>query len=78
MAEIKIDKGVPIPKVKSGPTTFKSIYPLAEMEIGDSFMPLTANRSSISRIAGAANKKYAPRRFISRKTADGYRIWRVA
>lgn len=72
MAEFKIEKGVEIPRKGRGRGR-PSKYPWADMEVGDSFR--------------VPNRKHPPnppckqlgagKKFVSRPTDDGYRIWRV-
>jgi len=71
MAQVKIDKDVPIP------THITKIpkYPWREMEIGDSF--LLETKESGATFAGQASKRLHPKKSISRKTDEGYRVWRV-
>lgn len=65
---IKIDKGIPVP-----PDDRCNVkYPWDKMEVGDSLIVKHASS------AFYANKNYAPKRFITRKTPDGRRVWRVA
>ena len=68
MSEFKIDKDIPIPDGKRN-----SIYPWNKMNIGDSFFIKTKSISM-----GATNKRYSPKRFITRKVEDGYRVWRIS
>jgi len=78
MSEIKIDKGVPMPDRSEASNAGRSmVYPWKEMEIGDSFL-LKSDVKTASRQCWAAAKRYAPRRFASRKTPEGYRVWRIA
>lgn len=73
ITEIKIEKGVPIPR--------KGLkYPWPEMEVGDSFA-FFPNLKPVSAYAAThnASKAYAPRKFEARRDADGnMRCWRVA
>jgi hypothetical protein len=75
MAEIKIDKGAPMPKGVRTVENYK--YPWAEMEVGDSFLA-PKHLKYFKNLVSHPNKRYAPRRFTARKTPEGYRIWRVA
>ena len=76
MTTIKIDRGVPMPEFPghSGRTDF---YPWKKMEVGDSFLH-SGNKLAAHMLVSVTNKRFAPKRFSSRKTPDGYRIWRVA
>lgn len=68
MSKVIIEKGVPIP-VEDG----RNKYPWKVMEVGDSF---SIPKLTVS--TGATNERYKPKKFISRKDGDGYRIWRIA
>lgn len=72
MSTIKIDKGVPIPNGSGG----YSVYPWAEMEVGDSFFAPVPGLSGS--IAGAA-RKYGWK-FRTQTTVEngikGVRVWR--
>lgn len=77
MTEIKIDKNMPMPTRNNGHEGRKPIYPWLTMEVGDSFLMPGHVKTSIN-YASKASATYAPRRFASRKTPEGTRIWRVA
>jgi len=64
----KIDQNVPMP-------TGRALYPLGQLNIGDSFcFPLT-KRASVSSLAAT----YAPKKFTVRKISDTEcRVWRIA
>lgn len=67
---VKIDKGIPVPtetRVRA------SKYPLAEMEVGDSFFTEKDIKGMISRFAAKHNGK----KFVTRKEGDGIRVWRT-
>ena len=68
--KVRIDKNIPIPAAKSK-------YPFREMEVGDSFLCPKESGKNIYSAAGQANARIKGRRFIVRKTDDGYRVWRV-
>lgn len=72
MDEIKIDKGIPIP---SGGHGRRAKYPWHEMEVGDSFFVSggTNNKGFVS----YANRRFAPKRFLSRTVEGGTRVWRL-
>ena len=76
MAEIKIDKGVPMPRGSSGRGR-PARYPWLQMEVGDCFL-VPPDSKHPGALIGKANEQYAPRRFASRKTPEGHRIWRIA
>ena len=68
MSAIKIDKGVPMPS--------RMKYPFEEMEVGDSFLVLSDNRTSVSTLVG---RHQNGKKFSLRKMTDGtYRCWRIA
>ncbi len=63
---IQIEKNVPLPT--------RTIYPWAEMKIGDSFVcELTLNQ----RAGMCANAKNAGIKVATRKGGDKFRIWRI-
>ena len=70
---VPIDKGVPMPA--DGRTVNARKYPWYEMEVGDSFL-LNSRKPGGS--ASIYNTRLAPKFFESRKTAEGYRVWRTA
>lgn len=74
MSGIKIDTGVPMNRGTNAK------YPWKEMNVGDSFVfPETVKITSVYAFATQANKNHAPRKFATRKQADGtYRCWRIA
>jgi hypothetical protein len=71
MSKVKIDKGIPIPRGKGK----FSIYPWHAIEVSDSFL---LNSVGASGLASLASKRYAPKKFICRKTPEGIRVWRIA
>jgi hypothetical protein len=79
---VKIERGIPRERVasRSGRNGF---YPYFEMKKGDSFLcPNDLKPSSCYGIAREGNKRailaLKPHRFTASKTADGFRVWRVA
>ena len=76
MQELKIEKGIPIPKIIHR-TVLHSI--LHKMEIGDSIFIECAPDKIPSRrtYAGTWSKRYYPKKFMSRTVEGGVRIWRV-
>jgi len=79
---IKIEKGVPLPVRR---TKHAMLYPLAEMEIGESFLaPLPAgksiedHRSNIAACAAGFRKRHPAFAFTTRVEGDAVRCWRVA
>ena len=76
MAEIVIEKGVPIydNRSKNGRA---ALYPWDEMEVGDSFIYPKHPEGLIA--SSKATRRYAPKRFLARKAEGGTtRIWRIA
>lgn len=70
----EIEKGVPIPKTKSGGT----VYPFRSMEIGDSFAVPKDSKGNAQRAMMFAHKAIKGHRFIGRTQPDGsLRIWRI-
>ncbi len=71
--KVKIDKGIPVPEARG----MMRRYPWSEMEIDDSFLLKSDVKSNSSHVS-LANKRYAPKRFTSRRLSDGSRrIWRI-
>ena len=69
---VEIDRGIPVPCGNAN-----IVYPWLDMAIGDSFR-LHAGVSQGWAHASNATRKYAPRKFIARKTDECFRVWRVA
>ena len=77
---MQIEPGVPMRGYTTRPPKYR--FPLAEMEVGDSFFVayggmdaksfLQTSRSLISRFGKAYSRKYATRRL-----EDGFRVWRI-
>ena len=64
---IKIESGIPMP----------AKFPFAEMKVGDSFLvPEGMNKSTVAVYANRHAKKTGTK-FTVRKTAEGYRCWRI-
>lgn len=77
-AEIAIRKGVPLPR-RNGGGRGNAKYPWHEMEVGDSFVfPAGVTRGTNYRAAFAANERYAPKKFATRSTPEGFCCWRIA
>ncbi len=68
---VKIDKGIPMP-----PCNRAGKYPWKEMEVGDSFL-MDGDPVYAANTANKAGRKHG-RKFSSRKTREGMRVWRVA
>ncbi len=71
--KVKIDKGIEIPK----PSDTFTKYPWHDMKIGDSFIAQPDSPRTLS-LAGGASRRYAPKRFVSRKEGENRRVWRIA
>jgi len=55
-------------------------YPLAQLEIGDSFViPCTTDKDlrSARQVASCANQRYEDKKFASRTVDGGIRVWRI-
>lgn len=67
----EIEKKIPVP---GSPL---SIYPFKQMEVGDSFLVPGNNRTAVS-VAMTRTALGTTKKFTSRKTAEGIRVWRVS
>ena len=73
MAEIKIEKGIPLPEKAVRPPR----YPFASMEIGDSFVRVGKLKTFYPTLT-KANKAHAPKRFVGRQIdGEKMRVWRA-
>jgi hypothetical protein len=71
MSEMKIEAKVPYQKKRER----RSKYPLAGMEVSDSFVVETpVIRSFLSKFSRYDEQK---RKFSTRRSGDVYRVWRV-
>lgn len=66
---VQIDRGIPVP-----PRNRAERYPWEALEVGDSFLADGKRRPNTT----VAIKTHAPKKFTIRKTAEGWRVWRVA
>lgn len=73
---VKIEKGIPIPETRG--RGCRSIYPWDELSVGDSFLLNKGSRQNSHSVTSYQSGKRSPKKFIYRKTADGYRVWRTA
>lgn len=65
---IKIESGIPMP----------TKFPFAEMKVNDSFLiPAGVNKGTVAVYATRHAKKTGYAKFTIRKTAEGYRCWRI-
>ncbi len=71
MSQYKIEKNVPLP-TEHGNTK----YPFMQMEVGDSFF--ADGIPSSARTAAYAHAKRYGITLVSKREANGYRIWRTA
>jgi hypothetical protein len=73
---VKIEKGIPLAeKGKRGLTSEGLSATLRAMEVGDSFaLGKGIKPTSVRVLSGSP---YVPGKFSVRKTADGYRCWRI-
>lgn len=69
---IEVEKGIPAPVWTS--TSRK--YPFPDMEVGDSFLCNGSNPTGV-RSASWQYGKHHKKKFTVRKTAAGYRCWRL-
>jgi hypothetical protein len=78
MENLKIEKGVPIPKLTRGPGV-KSQFRLAleRMETGDSVFLAGGKGSSLSPIIAYFRKQIPGIRFTVRSVEGGVRVWRI-
>ena len=67
---IEIEKNIPMPKNQAG---MKSIYPIAQMEIGDSFLADLKKRGGMT--IGFQRHGF---RCATRQEGDKVRVWRIA
>lgn len=70
--EIKIEKNVPL----SGRAN-NGKFPFYKMEIGDSFSVGFDDRLSLRSMASSYGRKNG-KKFTTRKSDDGIRVWRIA
>ena len=72
--KVEIEKNVPITEWY-GRSSAK--YPWATMEVGDSFLSHVSNIAHLVSARALAERKTG-RKFITRTTPEGVRVWRVA
>lgn len=73
---IEIQKNVPIPSNRGRPIK----YPLASMEVGDSFFVATTYRTALGAPAARCRKKTGFRfaiRAVEENGVKGVRVWRI-
>ena len=73
---IQIDDGVPMPPERNGP---RSRYPFSEMEVGQSFLVGNIDARLVHSVRMAAYNAglSGERKFSTRKTTAGLRVWRI-
>jgi hypothetical protein len=71
---MKIDKNIPIPN--SPRKNANSEWPVANMQVGDSFKTNLAYKSALVGVSWA-NHTFPGRKYIARKTTEGVRVWRM-
>jgi hypothetical protein len=72
---IPIDRNIAIPRPIAG------VYPWHQLEVGDSFeVPAKdwAGTQSVRTCCSAMCKKYAPKKWQTKRTPVGIRVWRVS
>jgi hypothetical protein len=77
---MEIEKGIAIPKQKGNPSA--SIYPLSEMDVGDSFMMEAFDKIVMMKRIRSAISQYTKNRdddkkFTTRAVDGGVRCWRI-
>ena len=69
--EIKIEKGVPMPKSRYAD------WPFARMKVGDSF-EWDGDATALRQAASQYSRRKPPFKYTSRKISDtAYRVWRI-
>lgn len=66
----KIETGVKLPE--------RSKYPFSALKVGQSFLVEDAEQGSRAQRAAHAYGYYAGRKFVTKSTKEGLRIWRTA
>lgn len=74
--DIKIDKGIPCPPRGQHKA---SKYPWEDMKVGDSFLfPKHLGRQACYQSGAYHNNKAGVKKFVIRRTPEGYRCWRLS
>ena len=71
---VQIDTGVPLPPERAYSVRFR--YPFERMAVGDSFLCPDNHIKSVRAAAHQFGKR-TTKRFVTRMTPDGLRVWRV-
>ena len=74
-SQIKVDKAVPIPLPAYGPGRPPK-YPFHSMEVGDSFLADELSAGYV-KVRASTYGAGARKKFVTRKTAEGLRVWRT-
>ena len=70
---LQIEKGVPLPYRP------QMVYPIDDMEVGDSFyVPKGVSSTVASAVASRCRVRSWDRKFTVRKVQGGIRVWRTA
>ena len=76
--DIHIESGVPIPPKSGIKSRSYTMYPFAELEIGESFFVPGRKPGDISASTSWARLRYPDRGFVTRSVDGGTRVWRTA
>jgi len=74
-----IEKGIPVPASRQFGTATK--YPFRSMDVGDSFaVPVNGDKKTQVRVAVSARiaGKRVNKQFVTRRSGEVVRVWRVA
>lgn len=69
--EVRSDR--PMPPARNA----NQVYPWERMEVGDSFKLPDQTLGNPYSVAGAPNRRFAPKKWGVRKTREGFICWRV-
>jgi hypothetical protein len=72
MEKIQIDVGIAIPEITG--VGRKSLYPIDQMKVGDSFF---TTKKSVQRAVTLFKKKHLGTDFTTRRVDGGWRTWRT-
>lgn len=75
MSILPVEKGIPMPEMKSHSSRRK--YPWYEMEVGDSFA-FPEGTTMAKALTTASSQSKNGREFKSRRVDGGIRCWRIA
>lgn len=76
---IKIEKDVPLPKMRGGDGSFKTYasYPFKSMEVFDSILIPSSLHLGNARRAAHKYGKDNNKKFVTKMEGEGLRVWRV-